>query len=159
VSRFTLGLSETTREVFPDAPESRTIRHFLDFTLDGAPLYPRVRALGFDLITPLWVRNPLSADGAREAVDRLLGLVPPDAPGNRVSVFRCAECGELGCGALTVELTLTDESVGWSSWGYQNDYDGELWQEEASDLPEAAFDRADYEETLRVARGHIDEGA
>lgn len=93
----------------------RSARLYLDFVIDGVPLADRIRRLGFDMVSPLWVNNATAAPSVLESVERLLGRLPGDAPLGRVSVYVCAECGDLGCGAVTVQLSFTAQCVTWSA--------------------------------------------
>src|SRR4051794_16235939 len=101
-----LELVETEREVDAESGPAKTRRRFLDFVVDGSPLYIEMQRRGFDRITPLWRSD--TAPGAKEqVVGRLAGDVPGDAPGGRVCVYICPECGDLGCGAVTVSVVVT----------------------------------------------------
>jgi hypothetical protein len=114
-------------------------------------LYPVVTAAGYDHIGPLWLDpSPLVVRDANDAIHRLLGHGPGDAPMGRVSVYVCAECGDLGCGALTVKLDLSETTVTWSDWGYQHNYDDTIQPVEAEALSDMTFDRAEYEEALQL---------
>ena len=130
----------------------QTPRSVLDFEVDGDSLYDVVVRLGMDYISPLW----LDADAAEQTgavVERLLGAAPADLPGSRVAVFVCPECLDLGCGAVTVERTITDQRVRWANWAHQTDDDQTLDTSEVSGSRDLEFDRAAYERTLhRPAR-------
>lgn len=100
-----IRLATTTADQSPgNAP-----RQFLDFVIDGQPLAPTVRR-AFDLISPFWLDLHFVAASVN-AARRLLGELEPDAPNERVSVYVCSSCGDLGCGALTVELTMNNQLV------------------------------------------------
>jgi hypothetical protein len=139
-----IGLSEAAR----DASGESAATEFLDFTFDGESLRSELAQRGFsDMVGPLWT----SVHGRQlwpETVARLLGKASGDAPGNRVSVFVCGECGDLGCGAVTVRLELSDGLVTWSDWGYQNNYEDEISREGLKDLPPLEFDRIQYESVV-----------
>ncbi|TPW13656.1 MAG: hypothetical protein FD127_1891 [Acidimicrobiaceae bacterium] len=125
---------------------SQQERRFLDFVLDSKPTCPTVLANGGDNISPLWLGG--GHEWCRTAIDRLLGEAEPDAPGGRVSVYVCAECADLGCGAITVLVERSDATVSWRNWGYQNNYDD--WFVRLDDLPDVTFDAAQYALTLRA---------
>jgi hypothetical protein len=57
------------------------------------------------------------------AVDRLLLTSEADFPNERRSLFVCAECGDLGCGAVTLSVTRVGGKVVWSDFGYENTYE------------------------------------
>lgn len=125
-----------------------TERRFLDFEVDGRSFYDVLRQRGMDYI------GVLSIDGAAEsasadAVARLLGHVPAELPDGRVAVFVCPECGDLGCGAITVRVDIGPGGVAWHEWGWQTDDDPVVDRSELGDLPSVRFDRVEYERTLR----------
>ena len=105
-----------------------------------------VLASGIDNITPIWLAGD---DWCRTAVRRLLGEAEPDAPDGRVTVYVCAECGDLGCGAITVVIERDNGAVRWRDWGYQKNYEEGFV---AFDGPRmVTFDAAQYDAVLRQA--------
>ena len=136
-----LSLVEATRSI---TGHDQQRRRFLDFAFDATPIYPLVLASGIDNITPIWLAGD---DWCRTAVRRLLGEAEPDAPDGRVTVYVCAECGDLGCGAITVVIKRDNGAVGWRDWGYQNNYEEGFV---AFDGPRmVTFDAAQYDAVLR----------
>ena len=97
-----------------------TERHYLDFAADGRPLRTASTAATSDLISGLWLG---STEPGHSTLQRLLGESEPDAPHGRVTLYVCPECADLGCGAITVVLTINDATVTWRDWGYQNNYE------------------------------------
>jgi hypothetical protein len=61
-----------------------------------------------------------SADGTKKGVKRLLLREKADLPNERRSLFICAECGDLGCGAITLEVHNENGKISWSNFGYEN---------------------------------------
>ncbi len=47
---------------------------------------------------------------------RFLGKLPAE----RILLYVCADCGDLGCGALTAQISFTENSVVWSDFAYEN---------------------------------------
>lgn len=94
----------------------------------------------------LW-KNPVTPDTNQNAVRRLLTIEEADAPSGAVAVYVCPECGDPGCGAITVRISATKEEFIWEDFGYENDYDGERTL-----LPVIGpfrFARAQYEAALK----------
>lgn len=89
---------------------------FFDFMVDGVSLYD---ALGCsrDLISALRP-SVVPSEGGR-AIRRPL-LADGDARGNRVSLFICPECGDLGCGAIIVRIERHDSGIVWRGIGDEN---------------------------------------
>lgn len=116
-------------------------QHFLDFVVDGTSL--RLRAVGgHELVTEFsgaWAQDPV-ADALEVFLGRRVGSAPP-AP--RVALFICAECGDLGCGAITARMEVTASTVTWSDFGWEDTTPG---IEPVEGLSGAlVFDREAYE--------------
>ena len=106
-----------------------TERWSWDFVIDGQSL----RSIGknYDVAGILgWA----DADVERQSVAKLLGEAEPDLPPNRVALMVCPECGDLGCGALTVAIDCESGSITWSDFRWEVD-----WVDPAS--PEAPIER------------------
>ena len=146
-----LSLVESSRNVTGDPQQER---RFLDFAFDSKPTYPTIVASGVDNITPLWLEG--GHGWCRVALRRLLGEAEPDAPDGRVSVYVCAECADLGCGAITVLVERDESAVSWRDWGYQNNYEDGFVR--IVDLPDVTFDAAQYDSTLRAALDRLPPG-
>jgi len=140
------------------SPAKKQARRFLDFSVGGEALYPTVFAAGYDNITPLWL-DPSLAREVGQAIDRLLGVAPADAPSDRVSVYICSECGDLGCGALTVKLSIDEDLASWTDWGYQNNYEDTIHPVTSRQLGDMHFSRAEYDRALEAARLRITGGS
>ena len=121
-------------------------RRFLDFVFDSIPVSGRLTDVGVDNITPLWVGG---GESSLSALRQLLGDAEPDVLHGRTSAFVCAECGDLGCGAVTVRIETVGGVVSWRDWGYQNNYeDGVV---DLAGFPDVSFDADTYDSTLRAA--------
>ncbi|MFS0793637.1 hypothetical protein [Microbacterium sp. 1P10AE] len=68
---------------------------------------------------------------------------------DRVAVLFCPQCGDLACGALTVDVHVDGEIVEWRDIGYQTGLGDERV---TSTTPPVTlrFDRAQYEATVRT---------
>ena len=121
-------------------------RNYLDFVVDGQPLAERTR---YDLVSVLckeW------ASGEREkAVRRLLREEAADFPDDRRSLFVCGECGDIGCGAVSIIIQLSNNRVLWRDFGYQNNYEPEIHEAHLKDLGPFEFDLDDYKSKLTRA--------
>lgn len=121
----------------------RTERRFLDFTIDGVPLSTLFDA---DFISPFGWFPP---NEQTEIVDRLLGKLPPDLPHHRTSLYICPECGDLGCGAVTVSVQREAGIIIWKDFGFQNSYDDMLHTKGFESIGPFTFDRRQYFELFQ----------
>lgn len=147
----TLSFRSAIREGYSGTATGSRI--FLDFLVNGVSLYRLIRAQSdnrLDQISVLWLAPRLRDDIRANVLARLTAQERGDAPDGRVSVYVCPECGELGCGAVTVCLEVRDQIVHWSGWRYENDHD-ETWAFNLAFLPSASFERAPYTAALTWA--------
>jgi hypothetical protein len=122
-------------------------RHFLDFVVNGKSLW---KAIGEsrDRVSVLCAEYLL--EDTSRAVNRLLLTADAIIPNDRRYLFICSECGDLGCGAITLTVAKEGDAVLWKNFGYENNYDTEIEFDEYKGVGPFKFDRADYEKTLRV---------
>jgi hypothetical protein len=127
----------------------RSERNSLDFVVDGVSLYNLVGAVRFDFIGLLgW--SSLECD--QESVRSLLLEGPTTLPQGRQSLFVCAECGDVGCGALTAELSLQDGHYIWKAFAYENNYDSSVTDTRSFDeLGPFLFPESHYRIALSAA--------
>ena len=123
---------------------AQTPRRFLDFVIDEKSLYPTFG----DLITPFgW----LTETETRKAIDRFLLREPADFSDNRQSIYICAECGDLGCGAVSAVIEENEDQITWRDFGYENNYEENVDFENYLDIGPFVFDRDEYERTIKSA--------
>ena len=124
-------------------------RNYIDFVIDGISLSEIVRSAGHDLVsvfTKEWV-----PEEREKSLRRLLLLEPADFPNNRRSIMVCAECGDLGCGALSILVESSEEEFVWRDFGYENNYEEELHVDGLRDLGPFHFESRAYKEILADA--------
>ncbi|HIP77519.1 MAG TPA: hypothetical protein EYH07_03530 [Kiloniellaceae bacterium] len=91
---------------------------FLDFVVSGRSLYGELRRRGDDYVSCLgWLADPQD-DHARA---RLLLERPGDLPSGRVALYICPQCGDLGCGTVSVAVVRDDDGFVWQDFGYESD--------------------------------------
>jgi len=118
-------------------------RNYLDFVIDGQSLAKLTR---YDLVSVLckeWV-----PENRERSVRRLLGEESADFPDDRRSLLVCAECGDIGCGAVSIVLHFSDKTVRWRDFGYQNNYEREVGGVHLENLGPFEFDLANYKSEL-----------
>ena len=122
----------------------RTQRDFLDFIVDGQPLSELVG----DQVSCLgWFVPEENTKAAR----RLLLKEPADLPNNRRTLYVCPECGDIGCGAVSLVIERAGDKIIWRDFGYENGYDGVIRAEGFEGIGPFTFDRAVYARAIRQA--------
>ena len=129
----------------------KTERHFLDFVVDKISLYGAIKAKNVDNISPFWIGSdvpePMKEVGIKSA-QRLMLIGPADFPNNRRSLFICAECGDLSCGAISIIVESSNNAFVWRDFGYENDWEGKVLTEPYSDLGPFTFRSGEYVSAL-----------
>jgi hypothetical protein len=131
---------------------SKSQRRFLDFLVNRVSLWERL-GKSHDMVSVL-CRDFVESETSK-AVDRLLLKSEADLPNDRRSLFVCSECGELGCGAITVAVTRAVDTVIWSDFGYENNYEARVSLDEYKDLGPFEFEFHRYETALLGAVGQL----
>lgn len=122
----------------------RTQRDFLDFIVDGQPLSELVG----DQVSCLgW----LAPEGNAKAARRLLLEEPADLPNDRRTLYVCPECGDIGCGAVSLVVERAGDRIIWRDFGYENNYEGIVHAESFVGVGPFTFDRAPYKRAIRQA--------
>jgi hypothetical protein len=85
-----------------------------------------------------------------KAIRRLLATEPGDASDGRVSLYVCPECGDLGCGAITVRIEGTSGEILWRDFGYENNYEAHVERGPFASLGPYRFDRVEYTARLEA---------
>jgi hypothetical protein len=136
-------LRKTTRQGHSNKVE----RLYLDFCPGGECVFQN-DVEKRDLSSVLWV-NPLVVEERNKSILRLLKELPGDLPDNRVSLYICPECGDIGCGAITAKISIENDRVTWEEFGYENNYQNEVLTEPFVALGPFVFDRGEYEQKLK----------
>jgi len=118
----------------------KTERDYLDFVIDDVSLSEKfgdfISCLGWSLQNEKNVRC-------------LLLKEPADFTNNRRSLYVCPECGDLGCGAVSIVIEQTGNQIIWRNFAFEYSYSDDLT--EYQNLGPFIFDKADYEKVLKSA--------
>lgn len=131
-------------------------RRYLEFLVDSSSLRAELAAearefnLALELVSVLVLDWPIGFP--EEDYDRLIDRLPPPLPYDRVPLYICAECGDLGCGAVTVRIEHLDDQVVWREFGYEDGYEPFDLQDVFSNVGPFTFDRPSYLATLQEFR-------
>jgi len=108
-----------------------------------------MKSAGYDLVSVFaaeWENSYLE-----EAKQRLLLQRDSDFPSERRSLYVCGECGDLGCGAVSIIVEFRDESVIWRNFGYENTWEEIVRTEKLQDLGPFRFSLVGYREAIEGA--------
>jgi hypothetical protein len=83
-----------------------------------------------------------------EAVSQLLLKEKSELSSGRVPIYVCPECGDLGCGAITISIQENEETYIWKDFGFENNYDEELLAE-YNEIGPFTFSKIEYESKLK----------
>jgi hypothetical protein len=120
-------------------------RHFLDFAVNGQSLWETV-GKSRDTVSVLCREYPI--DESIRAVNRLLLTEKADFPNDRRSLFICSECGDLGCGAITVSVVSEGSAIIWRDFGFENTNEQNIVLNDYTGFGPFSFDAASYERVL-----------
>jgi hypothetical protein len=142
---LTLGHGYRKGETFKKGT-TKADRKYIDFIVSGQSLGQLFGLPDFELIGILgWSDNKKYEN---KQIDEFLGLIKPELETERTCLYVCPECGDIGCGAFTVKIEVTDTNVIWSDFGYENNYD-EPNLTDYKNIGPFIFDKKQYVETLK----------
>lgn len=120
---------------------------YADIIIDGISLFESI-AHDFDFVSCLgWGPEEFQ----ELQIKRLLLSCPSDLPNDRYSIYICPACADLGCGALTVKIEFTDNTVRWSNLGNQDSFSDKI--NLFNGVDDFIFDRQNYERVIKSTRG------
>lgn len=152
----TFGLAPATRAggVLPDGAY-QAHREYLDFTVDGAPLLPRLD--GVDAVSPLAADMGPSIFTAH--VRRLLLEAEAPLADGRYVLYGCPECEGLDCGAVTAVIEreggpdgaedgADDGDIVWRDFAWQTELTADLERDGYPGVGPYRFRAAEYRAVL-----------
>jgi len=127
----------------------QSARRYVDFAVDGRSLGQAMKSAGYDLVsvfTAEWENSCIE-----EAKQRLLLQKDSDFPNGRRSLYVCGECGDLGCGAVSVIVEFQYESVIWRNFGYENTWEKTVRLEKLEEMGPFRFPLLSYRKAIEGA--------
>ena len=96
----------------------RTQQNYLDFVVNGQSIHDQL--MTDDHIGCLgWQSEEKEIVILEQLTTKRLSVLG----NNRYAIYVCAECGDIGCGAITVQIEKTKDGFVWKNFGYENNYD------------------------------------
>lgn len=131
----------------------RTERRYLDFVIDGVSLCSRFHA---DFIPPLgW----FMVEAQLATIERLRRKMPPELAHERTALCICPECGDLGCGAISLSVGGGAGVIKWQDFGIQNNYEDVIQRQGFEEVGPFTFDGAKYHLLFARVRSLITSGS
>jgi hypothetical protein len=105
-----------TRFGSPNQQERRAI----DFVINGVPLWETLQLDKYDLSGCIgWSLQ------SQRSIQELIGNIESELHSKRVQFYICPECGDIGCGAITAAVSRENNTLTWSNFAFENDFDPE----------------------------------
>lgn len=120
---------------------------FADLIINDISFYNLLKNRGFDLVSCLgWSFINIQ----QNEINKLLLKGLPDFENDRYAIYVCPECGDLGCGAVSVKLERKDNLIIWSDLGFEDNLGIETVRyDKLKDIGPFYFNYYDYEDTLK----------
>ncbi len=144
MNTLTLGHGHRKGETFKDG-STKTDRKYIDFIVSGQSLGQLFGLPDFDLIGTFgWTVNK---EYENTQIEEFLGRTEPELESGRTCFYVCPECRDIGCGAITAKIEITEKDITWKDFGYENNY-SELDLTEYKEIGPFRFDKKQYSELL-----------
>jgi len=141
---LTLGHGHRKSETSKNC-STKVDRKYIDFIVSGQSLGQIFGLPDFDLIGNFgWSENK---EYENKQIDEFLGLEKPELETGRTCFYVCPECGDIGCGAITAKIEMTDKNIIWKDFGYENNY-SEPDLTDYKEIGPFTFDKKQYCETI-----------
>jgi len=141
---LTLGHGHRKGETFKNGT-TKADRKYIDFIVSGQSLGQLFGLPDFDLIGTFgWTENK---EYENKHIDEFLGIEKAELETGRTCFYVCAECGDIGCGAITAKIEVNDNNIIWKDFGYENNY-SEPDLTDYKQIGPFIFDKRQYCKTL-----------
>ncbi len=111
---------------------------YFEYIINGKPLLNF-----FEGIVEIGVLGSFGEKNDNDAALQLLKMKPSELDTDRVPLYICPECGDLGCGAVTVKVLIKENCFTWSDFGYENNNEEGLL--ESYNIGPFYFDKDEYQ--------------
>ncbi|MBK6643571.1 MAG: hypothetical protein IPG39_21235 [Bacteroidetes bacterium] len=148
MEKLTFGQGRRHRQTFKNG-STQVDRKYIDFIVSGQSLGQTFGLPDLDFIGVFgWTENN---EEENKQLDEFLGKRTPELETGRTSFYVCPECGDIGCGAITAKIEITENRVIWKEFGYENNYSAPQLDNYKS-IPHLEFDKTEYIETFEKLR-------
>ena len=120
----------------------KTERHYYDYLIND-----RLLSEIIEIGDQIGVFGGFGEKDDRTHFNELLSKKKSELKSGRVPIYICPECGDLGCGCISIEIIKTNEGFIWKSFGFENNYENGI--AESYDIGEFFFNKTQYYEELK----------
>lgn len=125
-------------------------RNTIDFVVNGQSLYDLLKVAERDMVGCFWNETPESNE---ENANNFLLNGSSDIDNGRVMLYVCPECGDIGCGAITIKITKSSDGYVWSDFAYENNYDTAMTDRDSyKNIGPFIFAAKQYEKIIEEVR-------
>ena len=104
-----------------DFDTSKISGQYLDFNISGQSLKEYLGIENDSSVTPLgWFLNKSEQS---KSLQEFRLQIKPHLPNNRVELYICNECGDIGCGSVTAKIIDMGDKIVWTEFARQSDPD------------------------------------
>ena len=139
------NLNFKKRTLESDKKRNAESRSFYDVIVDGKSLFDQFVDAHSDLALSIGFYHDSNLN--TQIVNEFLKSQKSKLESGRTLLFVCRECGDFGCGAITVEIERKDNSFVWKNFAHESD-SFELIESDFINFPSIEFDKTEYETKL-----------
>jgi len=115
---------------------------FIDVIINGKSLYKKTDAEEANLAGAIGFFEIEKKD--IKLINEFLIIDGPESETNRVALFVCRACGDIGCGAISLQVRKTENSFIWEDFAWDDGKD-EIEDSDIIDVESFEFERSMYE--------------
>lgn len=137
---LTFGQGHRPGQTFKNG-STQAERKYVDFIVSGQSLGQVFGLPDLDMIGTFgWTEDK---ELENKTIDEFIGKATPELETGRTMFYVCPECGDIGCGAITAKIEITENKVIWKDFGYENNYSAPQLDDYKSIAP-LEFDKTEY---------------
>ena len=137
------------RKFDSDSKRRVIARNIFDIIIDGESLTDKLIDGKFDTLPVFGFYD--KAEYELPTIQEFLKEKNSELESKRILLFICRECGDIGCGAITVDIEKAENSYKWNSFAWENG-DNEIITSDFIDFNSLEFTKSEYEVELNNLR-------
>lgn len=145
---FSIDVQQLKREGIQGPDGSKIERVSVDFLVGGTSLLAQLLKadVGHGDFMGCFVHG-FPVENLRKLA-QLASALEADTEDGRHLLYVCPECGDIGCGAYSAKLRLTESTAEWYDFAYENGYEG---GRPLTEVGPFMFARSEYNAALELA--------